>query len=271
MHTAIKEHRIHVNGITISYDDKGKGMPIIFIHGFPFNKSAWQPQLEYLQKFYRVIAYDIRGFGNSTLGDEVTSIDLFATDLVQFMDALKIQKAIVCGLSMGGYILMNAVSRFPDRFEAIILSDTQCGADSAEAREKRYKTIEQIEARGIDEFAANYVQNIFTKKTLENRKEIVEEVKNMILSTSPRTISATLKALAERRESCNLLKRVSVPAMILCGKDDTVTPLSQSELLFNTLQGSRMHTIQNAGHMANLEEPEIFNDHIHTFLPGIVS
>ena len=272
MHPNHKGLSVAVNGATISYEDTGgSGMPVIFIHGFPFSKSTWKPQIEFLKKQYRVIAYDIRGFGSSTLGDEVTSIDLFATDLVQFMDVLKISKAVVCGLSMGGYILMNAVSRFPERFEAIILSDTQCIADSNEAREKRNQTIDQIEAKGLKEFAEAYVKNMFTVQTLENKKEVVEEVKQIILATSPQSITATLKALAHRRESCTLLKHVSVPALIICGKEDTVTPLSQSELLFNTLGDAQLHTIDNAAHLSNLEQPKIFNEHIHNFLPGFIS
>src|SRR4051812_10719786 len=110
--TTTKDRSIQLNGITVSYEDAGTGqVPIIFIHGFPLSKAIWQPQMDFLKLHYRVIAYDIRGFGNSTLGNEVISIDLFATDLIHFMDALKIKKAIVCGLSMGGYILMNAIAR----------------------------------------------------------------------------------------------------------------------------------------------------------------
>jgi 3-oxoadipate enol-lactonase len=238
---------------------------------FPFSKTSWQPQIEFLKKNYRVIAYDIRGFGASDLGTEVVSMDLFATDLVQFMEALKIEKAIVCGLSMGGYILMNAICRFPEKFEAIVLSDTQCIADSAENKEKRYKTIQEIEKEGLDKFAESFIRNVFCKDTLENKKELVQEVKNLILRTSPKTITATLKALAERRESCNLLKTVNIPALIICGKDDTLTPMSQSELLNNTLSHSQLRSVENAGHLSNLEQPEIFNEHIHNFLPGFLS
>ncbi|MBK5286416.1 MAG: alpha/beta hydrolase, partial [Bacteroidia bacterium] len=101
---------INLNDITICYDDFGKGViPILFIHGFPFDKSSWQPQMEFLKNTHRVIAYDIRGFGKSTAGDKKISISLFADDLIKLMDALELQKAIVCGLSMGGYILLNAV------------------------------------------------------------------------------------------------------------------------------------------------------------------
>jgi 3-oxoadipate enol-lactonase len=272
METMHKQNTVKLHGINISYEEAGKGeIPVIFIHGFPFDKSTWQPQIESLKKNYRVIAYDIRGFGGSDLGEETISIDLFASDLIQFLDALNIRKAIVCGLSMGGYIVMNAVSRFPERFEAIILSDTQCIADSEENKEKRFKTIDQINKEGLENFAEGFVQNVFCKETLENKKELVNEVKHLILKTSPKTITGTLKALAERRETCTALKHVNIPALILCGKEDNVTPLSQSELLNNTLSNSTMQSIDKAGHLSNLEQPETFNDHIHSFLPGFLS
>ena len=115
--------QINVNGMTTCFEDFGEGnIPLIFIHGFPFDKSSWQPQMTHFKHTHRVIAYDIRGFGASTAGTERANIALFADDLVQFMDRMQIEKAIVCGLSMGGYILLNAVKRYPTRFEAIILA-----------------------------------------------------------------------------------------------------------------------------------------------------
>jgi 3-oxoadipate enol-lactonase len=266
------QHFITVNGINLCYEDHGAGeVPIIFIHGFPFDKSAWQPQIEFLKGEYRVIAFDVRGFGKSASNNETASIDLFASDLLGLMDALDIKKAIVCGLSMGGYIVMNAVSRFPERFEAVILSDTQCIADSMEIREKRYKAIRKIESEGLDGYAEEFVKSVFCKETLETKQVLVEEMKNLILSTSPQSITSTLHALAQRRESCSMLKHLSVPALILCGKEDSITTTSQAEFLYNTIPNSRMHTIDKAGHLSNLEQPDTFNDHIHNFIPGIIS
>jgi 3-oxoadipate enol-lactonase len=272
MESAVKSRSVQVNGINISYDDTGNSdIPLIFIHGFPFSKAAWQPQIDSLKKHYRVIAYDIRGFGGTNLGTLPVSIDLFATDLIEFMDALDIRKAFACGLSMGGYVLMNAAGRFPERFEAIILSDTQCIADSEENREKRLKTIEQVKKDGLTGFADNYVKNVLCPNTLEKKPDVVEKVKQLILKTSPESIIRTLKALAERKETCNSLKHLSLPALIICGKEDTVTPLSQSELMNNALTNSTLQTIGEAGHLSNLEQPEIFNEHIHNFLPGFLS
>ena len=155
------EINIKIGDATICYDDFGTSeIPIIFIHGFPFNKETWQPQVEFLRARHRVIAYDIRGFGKSTSGKEESSIGLFADDLIDFMDALQIKKAIVCGLSMGGYILLNAAHRYPERFEGLVLCDTQCNPDTAEGREKRFDSIKKIEAEGLGDYADASVKNL---------------------------------------------------------------------------------------------------------------
>lgn len=262
-----RDLEIKVNGLKVCYDDFGNGkIPIIFIHGFPFDKSSWKPQVDFLKNTNRVIAYDIRGFGKSTADNETTSMSLFADDLIKFMDALQINKAIVCGLSMGGYILMNASIRYPNRFKAIILSDTQCIADSPKAKEKRYKSIEQIEANGINSFASDNVENIFSKESFDNKPGLVEKMKNVILSTSPQTIVGTLKALTKRHEMCPWLGKITVPSLILCGREDTVTPFIQSEFLFNKIPNSILLGIEKAGHLSNLEQPEEFNGHLKNFI-----
>src|SRR5689334_18153554 len=133
------ELKVVINNLTVSYTDDGlQDSPvIIFIHGFPFNKHIWAGQVETLKENFRVIAYDIRGHGESSAGNVDFSIDLFATDLISLMDVLKIEKAMLCGLSMGGYIALNAMEKYQHRFIALILCDTQCIADTTEAREKR--------------------------------------------------------------------------------------------------------------------------------------
>lgn len=269
MHATGNDININVNDFTICYDDFGKGIiPVIFIHGFPFNKSSWKPQMDFLKNTHRVIAYDIRGFGKSTIGKEKQSISLFADDLIKFMDGLEIDKAIVCGLSMGGYILLNAVNRYPARFKAIILSDTQCIADSPEVKEKRNQTISQITDGRLKDFAEGFVKNIFCQETLDTKKETVEKIKNSILSTLPETITATLRALAERWETCSTLPEISVPALIVCGKEDKVTPLAQSEFLLQNIPNAKLHSIDKAGHMSNLEQADEFNKHLKNFISG---
>lgn len=261
---------IDVNDIKVCYDDCGKGeTPIIFIHGFPFDKLMWQPQLDLFGKNYRVIAYDIRGFGKSTIGKAQGSINLFADDLVNFMDGLEIKKAIVCGLSMGGYILLNAIIRYPQRFDAIILSDTQCIADSFEAKEKRKKAISQIVAGKINDFALGFIANIFSDETKKTKGDVVEKIKSTILSTRAEAVTATLSVLAERQDLCSSISQIEVPTLIICGEKDIVTPVEQAEFLFDTIPNSQLKIIENAGHMSNLEKPDEFNMHIVEFLSGI--
>ena len=268
MQTSQHNLTTEVNGITISYDDfRSDLIPIIFIHGFPFNKSSWQPQVDFLKKTNRVIAYDIRGFGNSSADETEFSMDLFADDLILFMDKLEISKAIVCGLSMGGYILLNAVNRYPNRFAAIVLCDTQCIADSPESKEKRYQTIEQIKENGLYDFVQNFASVIFYKAPLK----LVDEMKNGMHITSPKSIVKTLMALALRKDMQSSLKKIAVPTLVLCGAQDVVTPLAQSQFLAEHIPNATLKSIDCAGHLSNLEQPDEFNRHLLHFISKIES
>ncbi|MEJ8844446.1 alpha/beta hydrolase [Lacibacter sp. H375] len=269
MHTEMKGYdlSIPVSNFNVSYDDLGESAtPVIFLHGYPFSKAMWKKQLEFLQATNRVIACDIRGFGDSKDESSVLSIDLFTNDLLQFMDSLKIEKAIVCGLSMGGYIALNANKRFPERFEALILCDTQCIADTDAVKEKRYKTIDDISANGAKKFNAGFIENVFHKDSLNNKKELVEELRIVVFANSQHIITAGLIALAERNETCSTLGAIGIPTMIICGREDTVTPLAQSDFMHQMIAGSTMHVIDNAGHVSNLEQPDEFNQHLLDFL-----
>lgn len=251
---------IKIGDITINYDDQGEGkLPIIFIHGFPFDKSSWQPQLDHLSHYQRVITYDIRGFGKSTHNDEKISVQLLADDLIQFMDALQITKAIVCGLSMGGYILLNALNRYPKRFAAIILSDTQCIADTPEAKEKRLKNIKLIESGGLNEYTDTMIKNLFYSESLTTKKEVVETIRKVMLNTSENILTATLHALANREEMCYALENIIIPTLIISGKEDKAVPPQQSTFMHQQIPRSILHFIDKAGHLPNLEKPDEFN------------
>ena len=170
-----------INNLFVSYTEEGRegSSVIIFLHGFPFNKSMWNLQVGSLKDNYRAIAYDIRGHGNSDAGNEGFSIDLFVNDLISFMDALKIDKAILCGLSMGGYIALKAIERYTERFDALILSDTQCIADTPEAKEKRIKAIEGIRKTGVEKYAEESINNLFAPESFTTRIKETEDVREM--------------------------------------------------------------------------------------------
>jgi 3-oxoadipate enol-lactonase len=259
--------KVKANGIEICYDDLGAGtLPVIFIHGFPFNKSSWQPQLDALQAQFRVIAYDNRGFGQSQEGDEKLTVTLMANDLIKLMDSLEIDKAIICGLSMGGYIALNAVTRFPDRFAAFVLCDTQCVSDTPEGAKKRYETAEKIQKEGKEKFAEGFMGKLFAKETVASNMSVQENVRSMIISTSVPTLVAALDALAQRTETCTELKNVAKPSLIICGEEDGITPPAQSETMHKNLSGSEIVIIPNAGHLSNLEQPALFNEILQNYL-----
>jgi pimeloyl-ACP methyl ester carboxylesterase len=258
---------VEVNSIHISYNDMGAGsVPVIFIHGFPFDKSMWDRQLDALKTTHRVIAYDIRGFGRSTDEESALNIDLFADDLIQFMDKLDIDKAIVCGLSMGGYIALNAQKRFPDRIAALVLCDTQCIADTPAAKEKRLKSIDEIKEDGVTDFNERFIRNVFHKDSLLHKKDIVENLKKVVYTNSQHIITQGLTALAARSETCSTLNKVNIPTLIICGSDDVLTPPEQSEYVHKHIKGSEFHIIENAGHVSNLEQPDEFNKYLIKFL-----
>jgi pimeloyl-ACP methyl ester carboxylesterase len=261
---------INVNNFNLSYDDVGEGsIPIIFLHGYPFDKTMWELQLKFLKSTYRLIACDIRGFGKSTDGGSALSIDLFTDDLIKFMNSLSIDKAIICGLSMGGYIALNAMKRFPDRFEALILCDTQCIADTPEIKEKRYKTIDDIKANGVTHFNEGFIKSVFHKDSLTDRIELVDQIRSIVFSNSQHSIVQGLVALADHTETCSTLSDISIPTLIMCGREDEVTPLAQSEFMNKQITGSILQVIEHAGHVSNLEQPNEFNIHLREFLTTV--
>lgn len=258
---------LRVNDFDLSYDDIGEGkVPIIFLHGFPFDKSMWKSQLDALKASNRVIACDIRGFGQSVDEDTMLSIDLFAEDLIDFMNELRIEKAIICGLSMGGYITLNAARRFPDRFEALILCDTQCNADNDDVKAKRQSAIEGIEANGPAEFNEKFLLSVFHKDSIAKKESLVKDLRKVVNANSPNIIINGLNAISQRSETCSVLDKIEVPTLIICGRDDQVTPLTQSEAMHSQIEDSVLRIIENAGHVSNLEQTEDFNTQVIDFL-----
>jgi 3-oxoadipate enol-lactonase len=194
------ELTLTINNLTVSYTDEGnKEAPaILFIHGFPFNKHMWAGQVDALKDNFRVVAYDVRGHGGSDIGNIDFSLDLFVADLINLMDALKIQKALLCGLSMGGYIALHALEQFPNRFVALILCDTQCMADTPEGKEKRMKAIESIKANGVILYAKASIMNLFAEESLQTKQKEIAAIQKTIEQTSAETLCQTLLALSQR-------------------------------------------------------------------------
>jgi pimeloyl-ACP methyl ester carboxylesterase len=256
-----------IKNATISYNDVGeKKQPvIIFIHGFPFNKSMWNGQLEALGSKYRCIALDLPGYGGSESADEI-SIENYADLLDEFMRLMQIDKAAICGLSMGGYIALRAIVKYPERFSRLILCDTQCIADTDEGRKKRFSTIEAIEKDGLLPFTEGFMKNLFTEKNLQSNESYIHEIKTMMLSARAESVTATLKALAGRAETCSNLKDINIPVLVICGEEDKITPVQQAKFLSENIRGAKLKLIPDAAHLSNLEQPDVFNEAVREFM-----
>lgn len=260
--------KVSVNDLTVSYIDEGitNSATIIFIHGFPLNKSMWEKQIKQFKEDYRVIAYDIRGHGNTDVGNDNFSIEFFVYDLISLMNALSIEKAIICGFSMGGYIALRAIEKHPGRFSALLLCDTNCAADSPETKVKRLKTIEFIRENGLEQYAEESLEKLFAPISLSNHIKEMDLVREMIIKTPKQTLYKTLNALAERSETCTNLHKINVPVLILVGKNDVITPPELAMTMHEKIQGSVIQLINHAGHVSNMENPKEFNHHLAEFL-----
>ncbi len=257
----------------IAYVDRGdkNAIPVIFLHGFPFNYTMWELQLEAVSRHYRAIAYDVRGHGDSTVGDGQFTIEQHVDDLIALLDHLKIEKVNIVGLSMGGYITLRALERNPERFTSAALCDTRSEADSNEGKVGRAVAMREVKKNGSIQFADGFVKKIFAEQTFERNKDAVERIRSIIAHTSPLSIAGTLMALAARTDTTQSLGAIKVPVLILVGKQDALTPPSAAQALQERIPGSELHIVPEAGHMSNLENPEFFNEKLLYFLKRVTT
>lgn len=255
----------------IHYVDTGlrEATPLVLIHAFPLNHAMWDPQIQALSEKHRVISYDIRGHGKSDVGDGQYTIELFVDDLMALLDRLKIEKTILCGLSMGGYIALRALERHPERFGALVLCDTRSEADSDEAKIKRSAGLRLLKEKGVPFFAKEFVKPAFALETFKTNPGVIQTVKEMILKNPSLGIGGSLLALASRTDTTASLKQIRIPTLILVGEKDQITPPSAAFSMKEKIPNARMHVIPQAGHLSNLENSSEFNRRFMAFLREI--
>jgi 3-oxoadipate enol-lactonase len=271
MRLAGENLKININDIVVNYDDNGPvyAPAIIFIHGTPFNKTFWDLQTEALKSNFRVVTYDLRGHGDTKGPAADLSIDTFTDDLIEFMDALDLERVIVCGHSLGGYIALDAVDKYPGRFNALMLSGVQCMEDSDEVREHRRRLLESLPQMGMEKYAEEVMKSLFAATSFITRKEEVRSVRRMILSTAPSAMASALTAMSRRRESCSNLWSIKLPTLLMAGREDDVTPLSVARFMRDNITGSVLNEIEYAGHLANLENTHEFNQYFKAFVDRV--
>jgi 3-oxoadipate enol-lactonase len=248
---------------------RADGLPVVLIHGFPFSSRIWESQVRTLEPSCRVLTYDVRGHGQSDPGDGQYLIEGFVDDLLELMRRVEMPSAALCGLSMGGYIALRAAEREPSSCRALVLCDTRSEADTDEARLKRAAAVRAIREKGVAEYAEAFLKQVFAPESFESRREAVEQVRGIIAATPARTLIGTLIALAARTDTTASLARLRIPALVVVGEHDAVTPVAAARALHERIAGSELAIIPGAGHLPNLERPEELNGRLLDFLQGV--
>jgi 3-oxoadipate enol-lactonase len=257
---------ILVGDIQLAYTDAGLGQPVVLLHGYPFNRSLWNEQVSALGNSYRVITPDLRGLGESDASQGPATMNGMAQDVAALLDHLEISRAVVGGLSMGGYVALAFYKEFPSRVRSLILADTRAPADTEEGKQTRHQQAEKALAEGMAGIADSMLPKLLTPETVSKRPDLVKRVRDMMLKTKPEGAAGALLGMAEREDQTALLSQISCPTLILVGREDPITPVADSEKMHREIAGSRLVVIENAAHVSNLERTDQFNEELMRFL-----
>lgn len=262
--------QIQVNDFSLAYSEAGSGMGLLLVHGFPLNRRLWAPQLDGLADAARVLAPDLRGHGESQAVSGPYSMDSLADDLNAFLDALEVSgPVVVCGLSMGGYVALSFYRRYASRVAGLILAATRAGADSAEAKAKRDEMVALAGREGAAAVSRSMLPKMLAPQTYAERPVLVENVRLIMDDTSLDGVQGALLGMRDRVDSTGLLGELDRPVLILHGAEDQIIPVKEAEAMQAALPRARLEVLPAAGHLLNLEQPELFNDSVRSFLATI--
>jgi pimeloyl-ACP methyl ester carboxylesterase len=244
----------------------GPGEPLVLLHAFPLNGRMFEPQMEAFSEGRRVIAPDYPGFGRSPRTPAQPDIRYYAEGVLGLLDRLGLERVVLGGVSMGGYVALGCMRLFPERVSGLILADTRPDADSEETRETRKNMARRVADEGVEVLIELQMRRLLARDTLENNEEVVEEVRGMILESSPGGVVAALGALRERPDSTPLLEEIEVPTLVIGGEEDGISSPEVMGAMAEKIPDSRHVTLPRAGHLSNLEAPEGFNAALKEFL-----
>lgn len=250
----------------LAYKAYGQGLPVVLLHAFPLSSKMWEKEARSLEKSFQVITPDLPGFGGSVRQAQ-PSIPRMAEEVAALLDHLEIKTPVFMGgLSMGGYVAFEFLRQFPQRLAGLGLFSTRPASDTLEGRQKRMATIESIKKKGISSFTEKVILNLIGKTTRETKPGVARQIKEMILENSEEGITDALHAMAARRDSQELLDKISCPALVIAGGEDTFVSLKEAESYAENIPRARLTIMKRVGHLANLEDPDVFQNHLQNFL-----
>lgn len=258
-----------INGISLAYGDVGRGSAVVLIHGFPLCRGMWKLQEEAVSMAgFRLITPDLRGFGESDAPAGPYSMSLFADDIVALLDHLGIEKAVIGGMSMGGYVLLNLLERYPERASAACFIATRCTADDEDVKEVRLALLERTRELGLPSVAELFSTRIFSGETA-GKRDLRRNMYRWMSCADMAGIEGTLHALMDRKDYTPFLERFTLPCLVIGADQDSAVPIEDLRALGEGLSDSELCIIPGAGHMVNVEQPEAFNECLLRFLRGV--
>jgi len=253
------------HGIEMALDDMGTGVPLLLVHGWPHNRALWSAQLCGLSSHARCIAPDLRGFGASSVTGPYT-IDQYADDLAELLRSLRVDRVVVCGVSMGGYIALAMLRRHRHLLRGLVLASTRAAADDDAARERRMRLIMFVEHHGVEALAGKQLKAMVGETTFTSRPDILESLRRLMASAPSDGVIGALHAMAMRTDSTALLATIDMPTLVVSGAEDTFTPPAEMRQLADAVPGALFQSIERAGHLCAYERPAAFNHAIGEFL-----
>jgi pimeloyl-ACP methyl ester carboxylesterase len=251
------------DGVRLYYLDEGRGQPVLLLHAFPLNADMFRPQIAALSGRYRFIVPDHRGFARSSLGSGAMEMSRIAKDALGILDLLKIQSAVVGGVSLGGYAAMALLRQDAGRVRALVLADTQVGADDEARKVQREETARAVMEKGMEVLVESMMPRLLGP---DAGSQVREDVAAMIRANKPEGAAAALRGMALRTDSRDVLHRFSGPTLVVVGQQDSLTPPARAREMKELLSAGELVEIPGAGHLPNLERPDAFNQALESFL-----
>jgi pimeloyl-ACP methyl ester carboxylesterase len=264
----------HLADRSVRYLETGAGQPIVLLHAFPLSAEQWLPQLTRVPPGCRVVAPDLRGFRGSgpafePIGLDGVTVEDYASDVLALMTHLEIARAIVCGLSMGGYVALALMRLAPERVSGLLLANTRAGADSPAGRANRDRLIALVQNEGPAAIAREMLPKLLGATTQREQPDLADAIDRMIRMNASEAIAAALAAMRDRPDSAPQLSSITCPTTIVTGGEDTLIPPDEGAAMHALIPGSRLVTIPNVGHLSNLEGSDLFSTVLASTVPGL--
>ena len=252
--------------VELAYREAGTGRPLVLLHAFPLSSAMWLAQREGLGELCRVVTPDQRGFGGSELGDDEPSLDVCADDLARLLDRLELDRVVLGGLSMGGYVAMAFLRRYADRVSALLLADTKASADPEPARANRERIAVAVQEPDSTVLVDDVLPTLLGTTTVQSRPLVSGRVRGLVQAAPPAAVAWAQRAMSARPASFETLQAFSGPALVVVGAEDTLSPPEDARAMAEALPSGRLVELPEAGHLTAVETPEAFTAAVAGFL-----